>query len=452
MAQRRAKDIEEKEEARRHKKARATCEQRKETRVPEDNRTGTAETVLGLQQTYGNKYVQWVIGKVQGKLIVNPPDDQYEKEGDRVADAVTRAPASSVRRQVEEKEEAALKRASVIQRQPVEEEEEEEAIQAKPEDYTRLQRQAEEEEEEEPIQAKSSESQPDKVSESLEADINAARGGGQPLPDSVRGPLEPQLGHDFSQVHIHTDAQADNLSQQLGAKAFTTGHDIFFREGAYQPGSGSGRGLIAHELTHVVQQGAARVSRQAAETEETAATDPKEKAKSELKKAAGKIATGPKKEDIEELLRWAARCQLLGLDAEAKEAIDEAAEKASAILKSRIAALDVKSAKKEMVKELLDAAAEVMKLPGDEEAVKSALQTALRWAEIQLSPVVKKLRTALDGLKATRTAAAAKEAEKAAKEVAMKAAEVLLLGGEAKEALDLLTQWQGELGRKEQTK
>lgn len=350
--------------------------------------------------------------RFQAKLIVNPPDDEYEKEADRVADAVTEASASSVRRQVDEEELVATKQASDIQRQAEEEEEE--------------------------VQPKLSENQPQMVSEGLEAGINTARGSGQPLPDSVRSSLEPQLGHDFSQVHIHTDAKANKLSQQLGAEAFTTGNDVFFRDGAYQPGSESGRELIAHELTHVVQQGAARVSRQAAETEEAAA-DPKE----EVKKAVGKITTGPKKEDIEELLHWVAKCQLLGFDAEAKKAIDEAAEKASTILKSKIATLDVKSAKEEMVRELLNAAADVMALGGDEKAVESAAKTALDWAEAQLAPVAEKLRTALDRLRATRTAAAAKEAEIAAKEVAIKAADVLLLD-EATEALDLLTQWQEE--------
>jgi len=73
----------------------------------------------------------------------------------------------------------------------------------------------------------------------------------------VRASLEPQFRYDFSQVRIHTDAEADVLSRNLGAEAFTTGHDIFFRDGTFRPDSESGKGLIAHELTHVVQQGAA---------------------------------------------------------------------------------------------------------------------------------------------------------------------------------------------------
>jgi hypothetical protein len=68
------------------------------------------------------------------------------------------------------------------------------------------------------------------------------------------------LDHDLSGVKVHTDAKADTLSRDLNAEAFTTGQDIFFRQGAYEPGSDSGRELIAHELTHVVQQGAGEVS------------------------------------------------------------------------------------------------------------------------------------------------------------------------------------------------
>jgi len=99
--------------------------------------------------------------------------------------------------------------------------------------------------------------QPLALAEDLETQINTARGSGQPLNNSVRAYLEPQFGHDFGDVNVHTDAEANKLSQQLGAEAFTTGKDIFFRDGAYQPDSTGGKGLIAHEVTHVVQQEAA---------------------------------------------------------------------------------------------------------------------------------------------------------------------------------------------------
>jgi hypothetical protein len=66
--------------------------------------------------------------------------------------------------------------------------------------------------------------------------------------------MERAFEADFSGVKVHTDTEADIMNRQLNARAFTTGQDIFFREGEYSPSSGSGQKLIAHELTHVVQQ------------------------------------------------------------------------------------------------------------------------------------------------------------------------------------------------------
>ena len=87
--------------------------------------------------------------------------------------------------------------------------------------------------------------------------IERARGGGQPLPDPLRAPLEQALGADFRSVRLHTDTLADRLSRSLQARAFTTGQDIFFRRGEYSPGTTGGQHVLAHELTHVAQQGAA---------------------------------------------------------------------------------------------------------------------------------------------------------------------------------------------------
>lgn len=95
----------------------------------------------------------------------------------------------------------------------------------------------------------------------VESAIGSARGGGSPLPDALRAPLESSLGADFGGVRIHSDARADALNQSIQAKAFTTGQDVFFRQGAYQPGSRSGQELLAHELTHVVQQSGPDVAR-----------------------------------------------------------------------------------------------------------------------------------------------------------------------------------------------
>jgi hypothetical protein len=85
--------------------------------------------------------------------------------------------------------------------------------------------------------------------------VDERRGHGQPLPDRTRGQMESGLEQDLSGVRVHSDSAADQLSRQFNAKAFTTGQDVFFRQGAYDPGSSSGDKLLAHELTHVVQQG-----------------------------------------------------------------------------------------------------------------------------------------------------------------------------------------------------
>ena len=121
-----------------------------------------------------------------------------------------------------------------------------------------IQRQELPEEEEEEIQMK-----PDiprvglkggQVAPDVEAAINCARSGGRPLDGALQEQMGETLGHDFSGVRVHTDAEADALNQQFGAKAFTTGMDVFFLSGEYNSGSDNG-----HELSHVVQQSTGRV-------------------------------------------------------------------------------------------------------------------------------------------------------------------------------------------------
>lgn len=88
----------------------------------------------------------------------------------------------------------------------------------------------------------------------VERAIDHERGGGQPLDGGVRRQMEPAFGADFSRVRVHTGPEAHALNREVNAVAFTTGQDIFFRHSAYEPGSSAGRELLAHELTHVVQQ------------------------------------------------------------------------------------------------------------------------------------------------------------------------------------------------------
>ncbi len=178
---------------------------------------------------------------IQAKLTIGEPGDKYEQEADRVASQVVEqinAPASAQSTQGQS-----------LQRQ----EEKPEQLQAKPE-ITTLQRMEEKPEE---LQAKSilqrgiagGEASPD-----LASAINSARGSGKPLDTGLQRSMGQAMGADFSGVRVHTDTQSDQLNRSIQAKSFTTGQDVFFRQGAYEPGSQGGQELIAHELTHVVQQ------------------------------------------------------------------------------------------------------------------------------------------------------------------------------------------------------
>ena len=178
---------------------------------------------------------------IQPKLTINRPNDRYEQEADRVADLVMRMPDPLLQRQVEPEEEEEL-----IQTQPL-------FGQITPV----VQRQVEpeeEEEEEEPVQAKQASGKTPQASPGLETQIPTLRGSGQPLPRSVRRFFEPRFGHDFSQVRVHTDKSSAESARAVNARAYTAGRDIVFRAREYAPETLEGRRLIAHELTHVIQQ------------------------------------------------------------------------------------------------------------------------------------------------------------------------------------------------------
>lgn len=91
------------------------------------------------------------------------------------------------------------------------------------------------------------------------AEALGRRGGGEPLPDALRGEMEAKLGADLRRVRIHTDAAAGAAARAIRARAFAIGEDIFFAPGTFDPDSLSGRELLAHELTHVVQAQQGRV-------------------------------------------------------------------------------------------------------------------------------------------------------------------------------------------------
>lgn len=89
---------------------------------------------------------------------------------------------------------------------------------------------------------------------------DAVRSPGQPLDSGARREMEARFGHDLSAVRLHTGDEAAQSARAVGANAYTSGPDIVFGEGQYQPGSPSGRRLLAHELTHVIQQGSGPVA------------------------------------------------------------------------------------------------------------------------------------------------------------------------------------------------
>lgn len=237
--------------------------------------------ILHLQRTLGNATVQrlYETGQIQAKLKIGQPGDKYEREADSVADRVMSMsePASSPengsvqRACCESCEEKELKRkplaesiTPLVQREAASEEEEEVQRQAEEEEEVQgkfLQRETEEdeelqkqpEEENESVQTKDDGGTPS-VSPSVESGINSLRGSGQPLPESTRSFMEPRFGADFSGVRVHTDSNANHLARSINAKAFTVGKDVVFGSGQYAPETSGGKQLLAHELTHTVQQ------------------------------------------------------------------------------------------------------------------------------------------------------------------------------------------------------
>lgn len=178
---------------------------------------------------------------LQAKLTLGEPDDAYEREADRVAAQVMRRlDVSSSAREPD------------LQQQTLEED----TLQAKPlvESIQRI-HDARAEVQGEAAVMRRALGATSEVSEDVEQRIQRSRGQGQPMADEVRMPMERAFGADFSAVRVHADAESDRLNRAVQAKAFTTGRDIYFRSGRYEPGSRSGQELLAHELTHVVQQG-----------------------------------------------------------------------------------------------------------------------------------------------------------------------------------------------------
>jgi hypothetical protein len=194
----------------------------------------TTRDVMALQRTIGNQAVQRLLNQnssrtstgnaatIQTKLTVGPAQDRYEREADQVAARVIKGDLKGGTSQVPG---AKIQRLDINHKSH------------------------------EPVQTKRGADVSGGVVEpQVEQGVTSARGGGRRLDESLQRDMEEQFGADFEGVRVHTDARADTLNRMLDARAFTTGQDIFFKRGEYQPKSQEGKQLLAHELTHVRQQ------------------------------------------------------------------------------------------------------------------------------------------------------------------------------------------------------
>jgi hypothetical protein len=187
---------------------------------------------------------------IQAKFKIGAPNDKYEQEADRVADLVMRMPEPHVQRQSPGTQQddawATPLYAPVIPRvQRQETGEEKQLEEQKPED-------------EQPgdkfVQAKADSRQSPAAGGDAYAKVHSLNGDGQTLPRSTRQFFESRMGHDFSDVRIYSGANAAEAAQSINARAFTFGNKLVFNHGEYAPDSDAGKKLIAHELTHTLQQ------------------------------------------------------------------------------------------------------------------------------------------------------------------------------------------------------
>jgi len=189
---------------------------------------------LSLQRNLGNRGMQRLLDLkvIQAKLKIGSPNDAYEQEADRVAEQVMRMPDHALMGNTF----------------------------TAPTTKLEIQRQTEDDEEEEFIQPKTT-GESSVATPTFGEGMRAIQGAGVPLPQSTLRFFEPRFGTDFNDVRVHSDSHASDLAGQVHAKAFTLGRDLVFASGQYSPESSEGRHLLAHELTHVVQQRQGQVSR-----------------------------------------------------------------------------------------------------------------------------------------------------------------------------------------------
>lgn len=253
-----------------------------------------SQPMADQQQAVGNQAVQRLLESqaVQAKLSVAPPDDAYEREADRVADEVVGKPGQAGAAQTGESPGAVHRLSEGVHRAPAKEKddkkkeggkgqaqkeppksekggggkdkggggkEKKEEPKKKEEDKVKrkaaiLDDEEKKEKEDEAIERLPKNEAVPEVSAELERELDRLGTGGQPLSDELRGLLEPRFGRDLSDVRIHIDSDAAGAARELEAQAFTRGQHVFFGAGCFEPHTAEGRWLMAHELTHTLQQ------------------------------------------------------------------------------------------------------------------------------------------------------------------------------------------------------
>jgi len=210
-----------------------------------------------LQRAIGNHAVQRLVesGVIQSKLKIGQPGDIYEQEADRLADALIRMPGSVcpsyrekgiVQKKMEEEERQKVAEEELNRPAPS-------STQMNPLVQWNVTDENRKKSEEGLLKTKHVSSESIEAAD-IESVINSLSGKGAQLSESARSYFEPRFGYDFSEVRIHTDNEANKSAQLVNAKAFTLGNDIVFGASQYSLGTAEGRRLMAHELTHVVQQ------------------------------------------------------------------------------------------------------------------------------------------------------------------------------------------------------
>jgi len=226
------------------------------------NNNSSVGGLLQSKEEVQQKPISETITSVQAKDIKE--EEPVQKKSDKKEEE------KPVQKKSEKKEEEPIQKKEEekepIQKKEKEEEkpvqkkdEKEESIQAKCDDCEKEVQKKDKKEEEKPVQKKEQAFESETQDNELEGKLNNSKGGGEGLGKKTKKEMESGFGADFSNVKIHTDTNAIQMSQELGAQAFTNGSDVYFNKGKYNPESKEGKHLLAHELTHTIQQtGAAK--------------------------------------------------------------------------------------------------------------------------------------------------------------------------------------------------